>query len=114
MINQLISFIKDKIKRKPVGFRLRSSKWPKVRQCHLQSQNKCQYCGNSEELEVHHIKPFHLFPEMELDTNNLITLCEDKKFNCHIKMGHNGNWKSYNDHIKQDCDKKNKRGANYL
>ena len=33
----------------------------------------CQWCGGTTHLEVHHIKPFHLDPELELvDTPALI------------------------------------------
>ena len=51
-----------------------------------------------DNLEVHHIKPFHLNPALELDPINLATLCESKKdgVNCHLWFGHLGNFKSFN------------------
>ncbi len=47
---------------------------------------------------AHHVKPFHLFPNLELDHENLVTLCESKKYgvNCHLWFGHLGNFKLYN------------------
>jgi hypothetical protein len=43
----------------------------------------CQHCGNREVevLEVDHILPKYLYPELKRDVNNLITLCA----NCHRK-----------------------------
>lgn len=54
---------------------------------------------------AHHIKPFHLFPELELDTENLIPLCESKKYgiNCHLFVGHLGNFKRYNEEVVTDA-----------
>jgi predicted HNH restriction endonuclease len=46
-------------------------------------------------LEVHHVKPFHLFPQLELDPANLMTLCEDGG-NCHFMVGHLKDWRRYN------------------
>ena len=48
-------------------------------------------------LNVHHVKPFHLFPDLELDAGNLITLCERGAFSCHWIVGHGGrDWRDYN------------------
>lgn len=42
----------------------------------------CQECGNRNiELNMHHIKPFSLFPELRLAMDNVITLC----ISCHRK-----------------------------
>lgn len=81
----------------------RSSKWPHVEKLHLKLEPTCAACGSSKKLNVHHKKPFHLFPEMELDLNNLITLCMDKE--CHINIGHGGNFKDYNPDVQQDSQK---------
>lgn len=81
----------------------RSSKWPKVRADHLLKQSKCQACGETDNLQVHHIKPFHKFPELELDENNLITLCEGKTRNCHFTFGHFYDWHCYNPDVKKDA-----------
>jgi hypothetical protein len=66
----------------------RSDRWPTVRKHHLDEEPKCQWCGGTKNLEVHHIMAFHLDPAKELDDGNLITLCENPKENCHLKHGH--------------------------
>ena len=78
----------------------RSYKWKKVREDHISKQPLCQGCGRSNHLEVHHIEPFHLNPEKELDASNLITLC---KF-CHFHIGHLTDWKSWNKEVIRDCE----------
>ena len=76
----------------------RSSHWPTVRKHHLEMHPTCAVCGGKDKLEVHHQKPYHLHPELELDPDNLITLCESKAngVNCHLLFGHLGNYKSFN------------------
>jgi hypothetical protein len=56
-------------------------------------------------LDVHHIRPFHLHPDLELEPSNLITLCEADKggVNCHLFIGHLGNFKSFNVDVKADA-----------
>ena len=81
----------------------RSPKWPHVEKLHLKLEPVCAACGSSKKLNVHHKRPFHLFPQLELDLNNLITLCMDKE--CHIKIGHGGNFKDYNPDVAEDAAK---------
>lgn len=46
----------------------------------------CQICGESmKPLEVHHIYPKKMYPELEDDTSNMITLCQA----CHRKYHNN-------------------------
>jgi hypothetical protein len=82
----------------------RSDHWPKVRAEHLKDHPVCEVCGGAASIEVHHIRPFHLHPELELDQNNLITLCESKNdgVNCHLWFGHIGNFKSFNVNVLAD------------
>jgi 5-methylcytosine-specific restriction enzyme A len=84
----------------------RSYEWSKVRNEFLKTHNICAVCGTSKDLQVHHIKPFHLRPELELDPDNLITLCTSKYwgFNCHLIIGHGGNFKYENPWILDDID----------
>ena len=81
----------------------RSPKWPGVEKLHLKFHPVCEACGSDKKLNVHHKKPFHLFPQLELDMNNLITLCMDKE--CHIKIGHGDNFKDYNPDVEADAQK---------
>lgn len=82
----------------------RSGSWPTDRKHHLEIEPVCQVCGGKEKLEVHHIRPFHLFPRLERDPKNWITLCESgaNGINCHLWAGHRGNFKSYNIHVRED------------
>lgn len=79
----------------------RSPKWHEVEEKHLELEDWCRNCGGITLLQVHHKMPFHLDPEKELDPLNLITLCEDYKdgVECHLHVGHLGNWKHYNPEI---------------
>ena len=82
----------------------RSNQWPKVRKQHLSLSPACEVCGGTKKLEVHHKKPFHLHPELELDLSNLITLCENDKngVNCHLLFGHLGSYRSLNPDVDSD------------
>lgn len=82
----------------------RSGKWPKVRDTFLAGRT-CAACGGRKELNAHHIRPFNLFPELELDTTNLIALCEKGpgSTNCHALVGHCGDWRAWNPHVTIDA-----------
>jgi 5-methylcytosine-specific restriction enzyme A len=81
----------------------RSPHWEVVRATFLGDNPECACCGGRNKLNVHHKKPFHLFPELELVPDNLITLCEGgKHVNCHLVMGHLLYFKSYNPNVEQD------------
>jgi 5-methylcytosine-specific restriction endonuclease McrA len=81
----------------------RSSGWPRVEKEHLILQPVCAGCGSKKCLQVHHKKPFHLHPELELEQSNLITLCENGVANCHLNVGHLGDWKAYNPSVLADA-----------
>ena len=85
----------------------RSPEWPRVRTAHLAEQPTCQACAGTEVLVVHHMKAFHLFPELLLDEYNLITLCEKSGHDCHFIFGHLHDWTLYNHNVIADV-------ANYL
>lgn len=78
----------------------RSGKWSQVRHNFLKSHPECACCGRTDKLEVHHIEPFNVAPEKELDYNNLITLCRT----CHLLIGHLNSFQSWNREVKQDAD----------
>lgn len=79
----------------------RSTEWPRVEKQFLSEHPICEACGSKTRLNVHHIVPFHIDRELELDTNNLITLCMSVK-ECHFKLGHGQNWRDWNPNVKQD------------
>lgn len=82
----------------------RHSRWPKERDNHLLLNPKCVVCGAKNSirnpLTVHHKKPFHLFPELELDHSNFRTVCK----NHHLWVGHLGSWLSWNEDFDLDAD----------
>lgn len=101
---------KEKI---PLGAK-RSGKWPTIRKAHLKKNPTCAVCNGNKKLEVHHIRPFHTHPELELQPSNLITLCENMKdgANCHLLIGHLGSFKSVNLDVIKDAKTWNKKIAN--
>jgi 5-methylcytosine-specific restriction protein A len=107
----MISKIKDTLQGKAPFKSQRSPHWSSVRKHHLALHPKCAVCEDTAKLEVHHIKPFHLYPELELEPNNLITLCESKSYGiiCHLLIGHNGNYRSINPNVLEDVDIWNKK-----
>lgn len=89
----------------PITYALegRSPQWRKVRAQHLKDYPKCEACGGTDNLEVHHVKPFHMYPELELTPSNHITLCEQKGKLCHYFWGHlNLSWSTWNTHVRDD------------
>ncbi len=81
----------------------RSPHWPAARAAWLKEHPTCAVCGGSFYLQVHHIQPFHLLPERELDPANLLTLCESPGSNHHLEWGHFGNFKLWNPSVINDC-----------
>ena len=77
----------------------RSGHWPKVRAAHLAAHPACEITGATENVEVHHVRPFHDHPELELDPSNLITLRRD----LHFIFGHLCDWKSHNPDVREDA-----------
>lgn len=88
-----------------VGGSPRSPKWPTIRAIKIADAGCCAACGGKKKLIAHHIQPFHVKPELELDLNNLIVLCEDgpADCNCHFIWGHLGlTWKDWNPDVELD------------
>lgn len=81
----------------------RSGQWPRVRAEHLEKEPRCAACGGSENVQCHHIRPFHLHPELELEPSNILSLCEKPSRNCHFAHGHSFSWKAWNPHVVEDA-----------
>jgi 5-methylcytosine-specific restriction endonuclease McrA len=94
----------------------RSPLWPRIRREHLQTEGWCRYCGGTENLEVHHIVPFHLDRSLELTPSNLITLCEKRGTECHLHIGHHGNWHIFNPMVRRQADspKRHQAAKDYI
>ena len=81
----------------------RSNKWPTVRKHYLEKHPACEVCGHTKDLQVHHCKPFHLNPSLELDETNLITLCERGEDGCHLIFGHLYDFHAFNPNVREDA-----------
>jgi 5-methylcytosine-specific restriction protein A len=104
----VFKFITSFFAKKEEYFGKRSSDWKKVRDSFVKSHPFCSACGTKNKLEVHHIRPYHVSPELELDKKNLITLCR----NCHYIFGHYCDWQSWNINVKADTDYYNNQRLN--
>lgn len=80
----------------------RSGKWKTVRAAHLERNPSCAACGKKKDLEVHHLTPVHVRPDLELEPGNLITLCADP---CHLVHGHLMSWTRFNPTCEEDCQR---------
>ena len=99
-------YIKDRITGKAPKGAKRSRGWRKLRREFVKNNAQCAVCGTTKKLEVHHIIPFHIAPDLELDPANLITLCDGKgKYgsrSCHLLFGHLGNFQGVNANLSED------------
>ena len=82
----------------------RSYRWSSFREVFLKNKT-CAVCGGTKKLELHHKQAFNTNPELELEPTNVIPLCEAKKYgiNCHLLMGHLGNYSRINPDIESDA-----------
>lgn len=85
----------------------RSSKWPTVEKHFREANPTCAACGGKDRLNIHHVLPFHLFPEKELDPENLITMCMGKK-ECHLRLAHGSDFRAYFPDIRKYAEQVNK------
>lgn len=100
---KIIQHVIDAAKGKHPITAKRSSHWSAVRKAHLEKHPACEVCGGKVKLQVHHRRPFHLHPDLELDPANLITLCEAPGHNCHLVFGHLLNFRSFNPDVGSDA-----------
>lgn len=100
----IFSFLRDKM----LFGAARSSKWRQVRDNFILKNPLCAVCRSKKNLIAHHKKPFHLFPELELNENNLVTLCEGT-LGCHLLFGHLGSYLKFNENVDEDIKIWNKK-----
>ena len=83
----------------------RSKGWKVLKDDFIASNDKCYICGSRSNLEVHHIKDVSNFPDLELDENNLMTLCDGSDrfegLSCHRIFGHFGCWRRTNYQLRE-------------
>ena len=78
--------------------RQRAGAWRSVRAAHLEKEPACVACGRTNDLSVHHIIPVSISPTLELDPQNLITLCTSP---CHMVFGHFMSYRCYNKDVRK-------------
>jgi len=84
--------------RETVKRHTRSPKWAKLEKEFVKHNPLCAACGAELRIQVHHIQPYHLHPELELEPKNLIQLCMGPN-ECHFLLGHGASWKAYSPSI---------------
>ena len=64
-----------------------SVKWKKVRSAAFARDDyQCQICFITDvNLNAHHMKRYIVYPELRLDVNNLLTVCEECHYDIHRK-----------------------------
>ena len=95
IVSQKVSGAVNPIERARLQGAIRSTKWPKFKKEFAKTHPAvCAVCGGKKGINLHHLKPFHVFPELELDPDNVILLCNEKRH--HIEVGHLGDFQSIN------------------
>jgi len=79
--------------------------WDKESKEFKQRMGMCCVCGARENLEVHHAFPYHLFPELEMDSHYWHVLCRLH----HFEIGHLRSWVAWNPYVAKDIRFWNKR-----
>ena len=106
MINTLITHIKygvGLIKHSVRDIRIktkRSSKWSALEKSFKKQFPTCACCRTNKKVQIHHIVPFHVSPELELEPTNLISLCMSKRM-CHLQIAHCGSFRKWTENIRQ-------------
>ena len=99
----LLEHLKDRLEGKAPKGAKRDPRWPAKRRSFRQRYPTCAVCGTRRKVQIHHIIPFHLAPELELKTSNLIPLCTGGRFkglHCHLIFGHLGDYQRVNEAVR--------------
>jgi 5-methylcytosine-specific restriction endonuclease McrA len=90
--------------REAVKRHTRSPHWRAVELEFRRQHPTCAACGTKHLLAVHHVFPFSQYPQLELETANLIALCMGPR-ECHLVVGHKGNWRAWNPSVRLDAQR---------
>lgn len=71
--------------------------------------NTCEYCGRKGNADVHHVKDISHHPELAAEKSNMICLC--RKPQCHLIIGHMGDFKGINPNVREVCLFANPKGS---
>ena len=82
----------------------RSSRWPALERRTKKSVGACEACGSKKGLQLHHVQPYHLRPDLELEPSNLMVFCMAVLgWECHLYLAHAGSFRGYNASIRVDA-----------
>ena len=81
------------------GGQPRFPKWDAWLKAFLRGKS-CIVCGQRDGLTGHHVIPFHLRPDLELDQANVVPICSDR---CHIVFGHFNDYRLDNPRVREDA-----------
>lgn len=83
----------------------RSPKWGAFKKEYEKTHPKvCAVCGSKKGVALHHLRPFHLHPELELEENNMLWVCERPGHDHHFMVAHLEDYKSFNPTAKEDAE----------
>lgn len=94
---KFLEWLRSDIQPEVFGGVPRSPRWGAFRDHYLQGKT-CAACNTKEELEAHHIVPFHIDKSLEMSGANLVALCR----NHHLTFGHCGDWSAFNPQVLAD------------
>jgi 5-methylcytosine-specific restriction endonuclease McrA len=99
----VIKWKDDTQERKARRSAARDPRWKAVRRDHLRREPACAACGRRSPVTVHHIIPVTVDPCLEIDPDNLITLCRRSSHGkgCHMVIGHRCNWRSFEPRVRE-------------
>ena len=102
----LLEHLRDRIQGKAKKGEKRDPAWKDVRRQFLLEHPRCASCGSKRKVQAHHIIPFQYAPDLELEFDNLLTLCTGGRFrglNCHFIVGHLGDFRRVNEMVEADA-----------
>jgi len=94
----LIERLFDRIQGKAPKGAKRHPDWSKFRKAYISEFPNCFICKRKAD-QLHHLIPFHLAPDMELDIENVMQMCR----RCHLFVGHLNNFRSINPTCESDA-----------
>jgi hypothetical protein len=59
---------------------------------------RCRLCGDWKKVQLHHVLPVSIRPDLECERSNIVELCKLH----HFIIGHLSNWTNYNVHFWED------------
>jgi len=71
----------------------------KAKAKYIKDNRQCVLCGATDNLEVHHIIPVSVCPELACEPANFMTLCDYGNEGCHCHFGHLGAFIRFNPNL---------------